>query len=50
MSTSENVWINVVLGYIRNFYWYTDLIARCHITNDVFDKILSLSANGEMFT
>ena len=50
MSTSENVRIYVVFGYIRNFYRYFDLIARCHITNDGFDEILRLSSNGEIFT
>ena len=50
MSTSENVRIYVVFGHIRIFYRYIDLIARCHITNDVFDEILSHSSNGDMFT
>ena len=50
MLTSENVQNYVVFGYIRNFHRYIDLIARCHITNDVFDDILSHSSNGEMFT
>ena len=36
MLTSENVQIYLVFGYIRNFYRYTDLIARCHIASDVF--------------
>ena len=50
MSTSENVQIHVAFGYIKNFYLKIDLIARCQITNDVFDEILSHSSNGEMFT
>ena len=50
MSTSENVRIYVVFGYISNVYRLIDLIARCHITNDVFDDILSHSSNGKMFT
>ena len=50
MWTSENVRIYVVFGYIRNFYRYIDLIARCAMINDVFDDILSHSTDGEMFT
>ena len=50
MSTSENVRIYAVFGYIRNFYRYIDLIARCLITDDIFDDILSHSSNCEMFT
>ena len=50
MSTNENVQMCVVLGYIINFYRLIDLIVRCHITNDVFNYILSHSSNGEMFT
>ena len=46
MYTSENVRIYVDIGYIRNFCRQIDFIARCHITNDVFDKILSHSSNG----
>ena len=50
MSTSENVQIYVVFGYIRNLYRWIDLIAGCHATNDVFDAILSHSTNGDMLT
>ena len=50
MSTSENVRIYVFFGYIRNFYRYIDLLARCHITNDIFDDIWSHSSKGGMFT
>ena len=50
MSKSENVRIHVVFGHIRIFYRKIDLIARCHITTDVFDEIMSHSSNSEMFT
>ena len=50
MSTSENVRIYVVYGHIRIVYRSIDLIAPWHITNDVFDEILSHSSNSEMFT
>ena len=49
-SPGENMRFYVVFCYRRNFYRLIDLIAQCHITNDVFDDISSHSSNGEMFT